>query len=333
MLLDSNAETIDSLERPEVLSRLPHLAGSEILEIGAGIGRFSEYFAAQASRLVAVDFHEASCAENRKRLAEISTAEVLCADVTTLSFQPNSFDMIFSNWLLMYLTDAELATFAINCATWLRPGGKLFFRESCFHPSGDAAREFNPTKYRSPSDYFRVFSQFELCNHGRVQSYAVLKQNFNQFFWLLGKPKSQLVASDVAPSEVELPHNLQIKARVLLLSATIIDVSAAVSWANIRGIYLHCVIPLGTAEFPPCSATVSFETRQHVFDCDFLPNSFDTVILHGCNHKTLQGRALLSRATRWLCIGGTLFGADTATVELCTLLGLKNGAGPELVKF
>ena len=33
---------------------------------------------------------------------------------------------------------------------WLRPNGHLFFRESCFHASGNAARRFNPTKYRTP---------------------------------------------------------------------------------------------------------------------------------------------------------------------------------------
>jgi phosphoethanolamine N-methyltransferase len=36
----------------------------------------------------------------------------MCADVTSpdLKIQDNSFDLIFSNWLLMYLSDEEVRT-------------------------------------------------------------------------------------------------------------------------------------------------------------------------------------------------------------------------------
>lgn len=47
-----------------------------------------------------------------------------------------SFDVVFSNWLLMYLSDQELKSLADKFLMWLRPGGHLFFRESCFHQSG-----------------------------------------------------------------------------------------------------------------------------------------------------------------------------------------------------
>eukprot|EP00913_Durusdinium_trenchii_P020764 g19504.t1 len=44
----------------------------------------------------------------------------------------------------------ECRELAAKLLGWLRPGGHLFFRESCFHASGNAARRFNPTKYRTP---------------------------------------------------------------------------------------------------------------------------------------------------------------------------------------
>ena len=47
-----------------------------------------------------------------------------------------SIDFIFSNWLLMYLSDEELMSFMKKMLSWLRPGGFLFFRESCNHRSG-----------------------------------------------------------------------------------------------------------------------------------------------------------------------------------------------------
>lgn len=39
---------------------------------------------------------------------------------------------------------------------WLKVGGYIFFRESCFHQSGDSKRKVNPTHYREPRFYTKV---------------------------------------------------------------------------------------------------------------------------------------------------------------------------------
>jgi hypothetical protein len=41
--------------------------------------------------------------------------QVVCADVTKIDYPENSFDLVFSNWLLMYLSDEEVAQFAGGC--------------------------------------------------------------------------------------------------------------------------------------------------------------------------------------------------------------------------
>lgn len=48
-----------------------------------------------------------------------------------------SYDLVFSNWLLMYLEEHEVQELFCKVLQWLRPGGYFFFRESCFHPSGE----------------------------------------------------------------------------------------------------------------------------------------------------------------------------------------------------
>lgn len=54
---------------------------------------------------------------------------------------------------------------------WVKPGGHIFFRESCFHQSGDSKRKSNPTHYREPRFYTKVQSlDFSLWN-----SYAETK--------------------------------------------------------------------------------------------------------------------------------------------------------------
>mmetsp|Transcript_119222 Transcript_119222/g.380044 ORF Transcript_119222/g.380044 Transcript_119222/m.380044 type:complete len:890 (+) Transcript_119222:35-2704(+) len=191
MMLDSDAGTMDRLERPEILSALPSLAGKRVLELGAGIGRFSGILAQKAGEVVAVDFVDSSCSENRRLNADCTNLQVMHADVTMLELKPNSFDLVFSNWLLMYLTDDEVRDFAKKVLTWLKPGGHLFFRESCFHASGNAARRFNPTQYRDPNSYSQMFSEsvsgdgsrFQLLATNCVESYAKMKGNVHQMWF------------------------------------------------------------------------------------------------------------------------------------------------------
>lgn len=85
-----------------------------------------------------------------------------CADVTSpdLDIASGSADLVFSNWLLMYLSDEEVAALTTRIMKWLRPGGHIFFRESCFHQSGDHKRKNNPTHYRQPSQYTKVLFVF-----------------------------------------------------------------------------------------------------------------------------------------------------------------------------
>ena len=198
MMLDTNAVAMDVLERPEILAELPSLDSKVVLELGAGIGRFSCALAEKAARVVAVDFVDASCKINRESNARFSNLEVVCEDALKLEFEPNSFDIVFSNWLLMYLSDAEVQILANNCITWLKPGGRIFFRESCFHRSGNAPRTWNPTVYRDPRTYFKFFNsarssdgcRFQLCKTSCVHAYVRIKNNPNQVWWIWEKCSS-----------------------------------------------------------------------------------------------------------------------------------------------
>lgn len=58
----------------------------------------------------------------------------------------------------MYLSDEEVKKLAQNMLHWLRDGGHLFFRESCYHSSGDMKNSDNPTVYRTPVNYTDLFS-------------------------------------------------------------------------------------------------------------------------------------------------------------------------------
>ncbi|XP_051901042.1 phosphoethanolamine methyltransferase isoform X2 [Pristis pectinata] len=200
MMLDSSAEAITQQEKPEILSMLPDTDGKRVLELGAGIGRFTGHLAKIASHVTAVDFMEKFVTKNRELNGHRGNITFLQADITQMQLPGNSFDLIFSNWLFMYLTDAELVNLATCLLSWLQPRGFLFFRESCFFQSGNVKRSFNPTVYRKPADYNRILTSavigpdpggqlwgFEIVMSKSVQAYIKLKRNQNQVCWLLQK--------------------------------------------------------------------------------------------------------------------------------------------------
>ncbi|BFG33185.1 hypothetical protein CerSpe_194590 [Prunus speciosa] len=205
MMLDSKASDLDKEERPEVLSILPPYEGKSVLELGAGIGRFTGELAQKAGQLVALDFIDSVIKKNESTNGHHKNVKFMCADVTSpdLKISEESVDMIFSNWLLMYLSDKEVENLVERMMGWLKVGGYIFFRESCFHQSGDSKRKSNPTHYREPRFYTKVFKEchmrddsgnfFELSLVGCkcIGAYVRNKKNQNQICWLWQKVASQ----------------------------------------------------------------------------------------------------------------------------------------------
>eukprot|EP00897_Mesotaenium_endlicherianum_P007749 jgi/Mesen1/7001/ME000365S06140 len=214
MMLDSQASTLDLEERPEILNMLPSYKGLKVLELGAGIGRFTAPLAEQAAHVVAVDFMANAIAENKEQNGHHKNVDFRCADVTgpELKFEASTMDLVFSNWLLMYLSDAEVEDLAQRCMKWLKPGGFLFFRESCFHQSGDHKRKSNPTHYREPLFYTKVFEKLrsvdgkqewglQLLACKNVRAYVRNKRSQNQLCWLWQKVKMGSSAEDGGVSQ------------------------------------------------------------------------------------------------------------------------------------
>ncbi|XP_058107887.1 phosphomethylethanolamine N-methyltransferase-like isoform X2 [Magnolia sinica] len=204
MMLDSRAADLDKEERPEVLSLLPSFKGKSLLELGAGIGRFTTELAKEAGQVLAVDFIESVIKKNESVNGHFKNVSFMCADVTSpdLQIAPESMDFVFSNWLLMYLSDSEVENLAKRMIKWLKPGGFIFFRESCFHQSGDSKRKSNPTHYREPRFYTKVFKECQM-NDGFgnsfeltlitckcIGTYVRSKKNQNQVCWIWEKVKS-----------------------------------------------------------------------------------------------------------------------------------------------
>ncbi|XP_006393388.2 uncharacterized protein LOC18011018 isoform X2 [Eutrema salsugineum] len=201
IMLDSKDSDPDKEERPEVLSLIPPYEGKTVLELGAGIGHFTGELAQKAGEVIALDFIESAIKKNASVNGHYKNVKFMCADVRSpdLKITDASIDLIFSNWLLMYLSDKEVELFSKRMLGWIKPGGYIFFRESCFHQSGDSKRKSNPTHYREQKFYTKIFQEcqtrdasgnsFELSMVGckRIGAYVKNKKNQNQICWIWQK--------------------------------------------------------------------------------------------------------------------------------------------------
>lgn len=97
-----------------------------------------------------------------------------CGDVTQLQLPADSADLVFSNWLLMYLSDDEVSALAHGMLSWVAEGCSVFFRESCFRQSGDRQRNNNPTHYR-------CIVNMQALIHRRKAAYIVCSRLMTSF--------------------------------------------------------------------------------------------------------------------------------------------------------
>lgn len=197
------------------MNLLGSTAGSRIVELGAGIGRFTAEIAKEATSVIALDFMQNLIDQNEVNNGHMGNIDFRCGDATQLELDENCADIVFSNWLLMYLSDAEIETLAQKMLHWLVDGGIVFFRESCFRQSGDRSRANNPTHYRNPRQYFEIFDKtkvarptggydyFELVVCKSVDTYVKVKQNQNQVCW-----KWKKVSTPSNPSSNDLRYFL-----------------------------------------------------------------------------------------------------------------------------
>ncbi len=199
--LEDEAPQMSDVEISEIVEYLPNFEGKTVLDLGAGIGRFTMRFAEKASSVTAVDFCRGFQEKNQENSRRFGNVQCYCSDVLVWDYPFEEFDFVFSNWLMMYMDDSEVSQFLSKICFCLKPGGFAFFRESCRCPARGEAQSteelrspvkdiINVTKYREPEFYIDAFEGevLDLISEGNVKLYETRFGNKNQLFWLLKKP-------------------------------------------------------------------------------------------------------------------------------------------------
>jgi len=203
MFLDHNASNFIDLDTKEVIEFIPEFEDKNVVELAAGIGRFTALLAKKANQLTVVEFMDSFLEKNKIENGHFTNIDFICSDVCNFDMPSSSVDIVFSNWLLMYLSDEEIQVFSQKVLKWLNPGGYLIFRESCFGRGGEDREGPNPTFYRTSEQYMRLFniaisyddgnnlSKYELIKCKNMETYVRVKGNKGQIAWVWQKTTRQ----------------------------------------------------------------------------------------------------------------------------------------------
>jgi SAM-dependent methyltransferase len=108
-------------ERAAFRDRLQVVEAETLLEIGAGTGEDSMYFAGEGLRVVAVDLSPEMVERCRAK-----GLEAYARDFLNLGFEPESFDAVYAMNCLLHVPNADLPQVLRAVHAVLRPGG-LFY--------------------------------------------------------------------------------------------------------------------------------------------------------------------------------------------------------------
>ena len=108
-------------ERSAFLALLQSEGARRLLEVGAGTGQDSSFFASQGLSVVATDLSPAMVSYCRAKGLDARVVDVLALD-----FEPASFDAVYSVNCLLHVPNVDLPRALSTIATVLRPGG-LFY--------------------------------------------------------------------------------------------------------------------------------------------------------------------------------------------------------------
>jgi SAM-dependent methyltransferase len=143
-------------ERTAFLDRLRAEGAERLLEIGAGTGQDSAFFAANGLAVTAVDLSPGMVEKCREKGVD---ARVLDFSGLADAFPAASFDAVWSMNCLLHVPHADLPPIIAQLHTVLRPGGLFFFGTW----GGDGTEEVDANDSHDPPRFFawRTMAQLE----------------------------------------------------------------------------------------------------------------------------------------------------------------------------
>jgi SAM-dependent methyltransferase len=132
-----------------------------VLDLGSGVGVWTEYFAQRFSNVVAVEASPTlfeALVDRCSRYLNVTThkCDVLSFEPSDQSGLTGGFGLVFLGGLLMYLNDHDVATLLRKLVPHLRPGAIVLCRESTIRHGVNMLQGDYQVTYRSVETYRRI---------------------------------------------------------------------------------------------------------------------------------------------------------------------------------
>jgi len=162
------------------------------LDCGAGIGRITKHLLTrhfQTVDLVEQDRHFLDTAGQYLKDNK-SVGEMFCVGLQDFTPQPNTYDVIWCQWVLGHLKDHHLIDFFGRCMKGLRPGGFLVVKENVTS-SGEVEEDDEDSSVTRPPELLRsIFLRSNLALYKEIKQNKFPKELYNVHMFAL-RPKDQ----------------------------------------------------------------------------------------------------------------------------------------------
>jgi SAM-dependent methyltransferase len=130
----------------------------KVLDLGSGIGCWTEYFAQRFSSVVAIEASTPLFEAMEQRCGALANVKLIHGDV--MEFQPDGqYEVIFLGGMLMYLNEDDVICLLRKLVPFLQPGGTFLCRETTVL-NADITRDGDyQAVYRCVENYRRIFSE------------------------------------------------------------------------------------------------------------------------------------------------------------------------------
>jgi len=139
----------------QAISSLP--SGCSVLDLGSGVGFWTEYFAHRFARVVSVEASPVLYSSLTDRCSRCQNVATINGDA--LSFEPQEkFGLVFLGGLLMYLNEHDAEILLKTLAANLEPDALILCRESTVRQGTKTLQGEYQVVYRSVDTYCRMFA-------------------------------------------------------------------------------------------------------------------------------------------------------------------------------
>lgn len=166
------------------------LKGKRILELGGGMGVNAVILAREGANVTVIDISEKRVYWMRQLVEQLKLQdqiEVLYMSAEQLSFPDNTFDIVYSNAVLIHVDKNIVVQEVLRV---LKPGGKAIFVEPLkYHPLANIYRyTFAPRIWREIASYFSICDIRQMGSHFPNYTHREFYfGTFLSFFWEFGK--------------------------------------------------------------------------------------------------------------------------------------------------